>query len=253
MTFPKAGAVLWMCCLQYFAGEAVSITGFQGAYSLRTNFISDLGAVGCAADFCSRLHQLMNASFLPQGCLILAGAILARSSFPKGWLWTSAIGVIGTSGFGVFVVGLAPEDVAPWPHYLGAAENFLFCNAGAALLGVALLRGSSHRLAGTLALVTGLIGLAGLACIAAHIDMGLGQGVIERVTAYPFPLWISWGRGCCSRRQCSRDGRSPPIAEMPEATKLTSDSVAGEHSRKFRPIGQAIALSLPDSASIRAD
>jgi hypothetical membrane protein len=191
MKLPIVGSILWMCCLQYFAGEALSILGVRGPYSLRTNFISDLGAVGCSAEFCSSWRALMNASFLLQGCLIAGGALLIRRSFPRGWLWTSAIGLIGASGFGVFVVGLAPEDVAPGWHYLGAAENFLFCNAGAALLGVALLRTPSHRVAGTLALLTGLVGLAGLACISMHADLGLGQGGIERVTAYPFPLWIS--------------------------------------------------------------
>jgi hypothetical membrane protein len=185
------GAVLWMCCLQYFAGEAIAILGVRGPYSLRMNFISDLGAVDCVASSCSSRHALMNASILLQGCLILGGALLNRTSFPKGWLWTAAIGLIGASGLGVFVVGLAPEDVAPRWHYLGAAENFLFCNAGAALLGVALLRMPTHRLAGALALLAGLVGLAGLACIAMHADLGLGPGGIERVTAYPFPIWVS--------------------------------------------------------------
>jgi hypothetical membrane protein len=185
------GAVLWMCCLQYFAGEAIAILGVRGPYSLRMNFISDLGAVDCVANSCSSRHALMNASFLLQGCLILGGALLTRSSFPKGWQWTAAIGLIGASGLGVFVVGLAPEDVAPGWHYLGAAENFLFCNAGAALLGAALLRMPGHRLAGALALLAGLVGLAGLACIAIDADLGLGPGGIERVTAYPFPIWIS--------------------------------------------------------------
>jgi hypothetical membrane protein len=124
----------------------------------------------------------VNVSFLLQGCLIAGGAILSRSLFPNGWSWSLAIGLIGVSGLGVFIVGLAPEDVSPGWHYLGAAENFLFCNTGAALLGVALLwRSPSHRLAG----------VTGLACIAAHVDICLGPGGIERVTAYPFPIWIS--------------------------------------------------------------
>jgi len=185
------GAILWLCCLQYFAGEAIAILGFSGPYSLRANFISDLGAVDCAAGSCSPLHALMNASFLLQGCLILGGAILTRASFPRGWPWTLAIGLIGASGLGVFVVGLAPEDVAPRWHYLAAAENFLFCNAGAAVLGSALLRTSAHRWMGAFALLTGLVGLAGLACIGLHADFGLGPGGIERMTAYPFPIWIS--------------------------------------------------------------
>ena len=185
------GAILWMCCLQYFAGEAIAILGFRGPYSLRMNFISDLGAVHCVASSCSSRQALMNASFLLQGCLIFGGALLNRTSFPKGWLWTAAVWLIGASGLGVVAVGLAPEDVAPGWHYLGAAENFLFCNAGAALLGAALLLMPGHRLMGAFAVLAGLVGLAGLACIAVHADLGLGPGGIERVTAYPFPIWIS--------------------------------------------------------------
>ena len=44
---------------------------------------------------------------------------------------------------------------------------------------------------GAFAVLAGLVGLAGLACIAVHADLGLGPGGIERVTAYPFPIWIS--------------------------------------------------------------
>jgi len=197
------GAVLWMCCLQYFAGEAIAILGFRGPYSQSANFISDLGAVDCATSACSPLHALMNASLLLQGCLIAGGAILTRASFPKGWSWTAATGLIGASGLGVFVVGLAPEDIAPGWHYLAAAENFLFCNAGAALLGAALLRKPAHRSMGAFGLLTGLVGLTGAACIGLHADFGLGPGGIERVTAYPFPIWISCTGGWLLRAEGS--------------------------------------------------
>jgi hypothetical protein len=83
------------------------------------------------------------------------------------------------------------EDSAPGWHYLGAAENLLFCNAGAALLGVALLREGSARAVGLVSLTFGLIGLTGLGGLAAGHDFGLGVGGVERVAAYPFPLWIA--------------------------------------------------------------
>jgi len=189
MTRIKCGAVLWMFCLQYFAAEAIAIMGFRGDYSLRHNFISDLGAVDCASPVCSPLHAMMNASFLLQGVLIATGAALARPAFPRGWRWTLPLGLIAASGLGVFLVGLAPEDNAPAWHYLGAAENFLLCNAGAALLGAAMLRDA--RNAGLVSLAAGLLGLAALACLALRLYFGLGVGGMERVTAYPFPLWIA--------------------------------------------------------------
>jgi hypothetical protein len=44
---------------------------------------------------------------------------------------------------------------------------------------------------GLLSLGFGLIGLAGLGGLAVGHDFGLGLGGVERVAAYPFPLWIA--------------------------------------------------------------
>jgi hypothetical membrane protein len=200
MTSRRWGGALWVGCLQFFAAEAVAAGGFSGAYSSRRNYISDLGAVRCGTG-CSPLHALMNASFVLQGVLIVTGAAVVWPFFPRGALSRLALGLVAASGLGVALVGLAPEDSAPGWHYLGAAENLLFCNAGAALLGVALLReGSAPRAVGLLSLGFGLIGLAGLAGLAVGYDFGLGAGGVERVAAYPFPLWIAgMGAGLIGR------------------------------------------------------
>jgi hypothetical membrane protein len=198
----KIGAVLWMLCLQYFVAEAVSIYGWAGAYSLSRNYISDLGAIGCklsaidptvaADDFCSPLHAVMNASFLLQGLLIVCGTALVRPLFPKGVLWAIGLTLVGASGAGVFLVGLAPEDTVPSLHYLGALENFVCCNAGMAIVGVAMLRWrSAARLAGIVALSAGVIGLLAIGFLAMRVYAGLGVGGMERVVAYPFPLWLA--------------------------------------------------------------
>jgi len=198
----KIGATLWIFCLQYFVAEAIAISGWPGAYSLSRNYISDLGALRCgvraggvadaAESVCSPLHALMNASFLLQGLLILCGTALVWSRFPKGALWTAARLMIGASGVGVFVVGLAPEDAAPGPHFLGAIENFLCCNAGMAAMGVAMLT-SRHppRTLGFITLAAGVIGLLGLVLLGLRVYPGLGVGGMERVVAYPFPLWLA--------------------------------------------------------------
>jgi hypothetical membrane protein len=189
MTSRRWGGALWVGCLQFFAAEAVAAAGFAGSYSFRRNYISDLGALSCSAG-CSPLHGLMNASFVLQGVLIFAGALVVWPLFPTG-LAKLALGLVAASGLGVALVGLAPEDSMPGWHYLGAAENLLFCNAGAALLGVALLRGGASRAVGLLSRTFGLIGLAGLGGLASGHDFGLGLGGVERVAAYPFPLWIA--------------------------------------------------------------
>jgi hypothetical membrane protein len=198
----KVGAILWIFCLQYFLAEAVSILGWRGSYSLADNYISDLGAVQCGVraggltdmtgPLCSPLHVLMNASFLAQGLLIVGGALLVWPLFPKKALWLLAMLLIGAAGMGVFIVGLAPEDVKPKLHYLGAVENFLCCNAGMVVMGVAMLswRRAARRM-GLIALGAGTIGLLGVGFLAAHAYLGLGVGGMERVAAYPFPLWLA--------------------------------------------------------------
>jgi hypothetical membrane protein len=187
-TSRRRSAWLWVGCLQYFAAEAMAAAGYRGGYSVRRNYISDLGAVRCGGAGCSPLHPLMNASFLLQGALILGGAVLLRPLFPRG-LARLALALVAASGVGVAVVGFAPEDAAPGWHYFGAAENLLLSNAGAAVIGAALLR--ERRAVGLLSLGFGLTGLAGLAGLARGLDFGLGVGVIERMAAYPFPLWLA--------------------------------------------------------------
>ena len=191
-TSRRRGAWLWVGCLQYFAAEAIAAAGFRGEYSVRLNFISDLGAVRCVdGAACSPLHPLMNASFVLQGALIFAGAVLVWPLFPRG-LARLALGLVAASGLGVTIVGLAPEDAAPSWHYFGAAEHLLLSNASAALVGAALLRdGKAPRVVGLLSLGMGLLGLAGLVGLASGFDFGLGAGAVERIAAYPFPLWLA--------------------------------------------------------------
>ncbi len=184
------GALCWLLCLQYFAAEAAAASAWGGSYGYAHDFISDLGAVGCGAQICSPWHGLMNASFVLQGLLIVAGALAWIGAAPKGALARVGLALTGASGLGVIAVGLAPEDAAHAPHYLGAAENFLFCNAGSALLGLALWR-QGARWIGAAGVAAGLTGLFGVACIALGADLGLGAGGIERLTAYPFVPWIA--------------------------------------------------------------
>jgi hypothetical membrane protein len=221
MNKTKVGATLWVLCLQYFVAEAVAISGWPGSYSLSRNYISDLGALGCgvrpggladaAERVCSPLHALMNASFLLQGLLILSGTALVWSRFPKGALWAAALLLIGASGLGVFVVGLAPEDTAPGLHFLGAIENFLCCNAGMAAMGVAMLTAPQPaRKLGLVTLAAGVIGLFGIVLLGLRVYLGLGVGGMERLVAYPFPLWLAGMGVLILRGGGSAVGQSPP-------------------------------------------
>jgi hypothetical membrane protein len=139
MTLSRWGGALWVGCLQFFAAEAIAAAGFAGSYSYRRNYISDLGALGCGAS-CSPLHALMNTSFVLQGVLIFTGAFVVWPLLARGALSQLALGLVAASGLGVALVGLAPEDSAPAWHYLGAAENLLFCNAGGSARNSAVAR-----------------------------------------------------------------------------------------------------------------
>jgi len=194
----KAGAIAWMCCLQYFVAEAVSIHAWPG-YSLRRNYISDLGRANCdlhasvaTNGLCSPLHSVMNASFMIQGCLVALGSALTWRLFPKKLSWLAALSLIGASGLGVLLVGFAPEDVNSGLHYLGAAENLLCCNLGMLAIGAVMRRSrKTPKLLSATTLGAGCIGSTALALLALHINLHLGPGGMERAAAYPFPLWLA--------------------------------------------------------------
>lgn len=192
------GALLWVGCLQYFVAEAVCISAWRGVYSLRNNYISDLGARACpgagagVATVCSPLHDLMNASFLLQGALLAIGTCLVFPRRPASGWGAAGLGFVAASGLGVALVGWAPEDVAPGWHYLGAGENLIFSNLGTLLTGVALAQGpKSGRRFAAYSVVSGLVGLAAVALIGSSMNFGGDVGIVERLAAYPFPIWIS--------------------------------------------------------------
>src|SRR3954454_18403163 len=66
------GALAWLLTLQFFVVETIAQSRYAGPYSRADDTISALGTGHSAA------HQLMNASFVLQAGLILAGALLLR-------------------------------------------------------------------------------------------------------------------------------------------------------------------------------
>src|ERR1700712_6132391 len=71
----RAGACAWLLTLQFFVVEAIAAARVPG-YSYATDTISALGGLASPA------HRLMDASFVLQGVLILAGALLLRPAPP---------------------------------------------------------------------------------------------------------------------------------------------------------------------------
>jgi len=179
----RAGAGLWLFCLQFFVAEQIARLGWTGHYSMQRNYISDLGA----AHLCS-LYWLMNGSFVLQGMLIFLGAVLLRRFISSGWDGRAAFCLLALAGIGVLVVGLVPEGVFPF-HLLGAAGNFLGGNLAMALLG--------FRSKSWVTFAAGSVGLLATVAVAFSFGPswaanGWDAGTVERLAAYPLPLWLTW-------------------------------------------------------------
>jgi hypothetical membrane protein len=168
----KVGACLWLLCLQFFIAEQIARMGWTGHYSMRHDYISDLGATG------SSLHWVMNGSFVLQGLLILFGAVLLHRLLPR-----VAVALLAIAGLGVLVVGLVPEDTNARLHLQGAAAHFLGGNLAIILL--------AKHWKSWITFAVGSIGL--LATLALAFRGGAWDaGTLERLAAYPLPLFLSW-------------------------------------------------------------
>ncbi|TWH72559.1 putative membrane protein [Modestobacter roseus] len=208
------GGVAWVLTLQFFVVEAIAAARY-GGYSYSQDVISDLGA----GDSPARL--LMNGSFVAQGVLITAGALLLGPGL-AGLGGRLARVLLTVAGLGVLVVGLFPSDSVTSVHEIAAAAHFL----GGAIGLIALaygVRPRSEALGTTLA-VLGLIGLIATIFFGAAVFLFLGEGGMERVAGYVIPvglavtgvaLWRqkdSWWQltnadGSPSRRQLREDAR----------------------------------------------
>jgi hypothetical membrane protein len=199
----RLGACLWLFCFQFFVGEQIARLGWTGHYSMARNYISDLGAVRCSGSpACSSLHWVMNSSFVLQGLLIVFGAVLVRGFFPAKPVYRIALLLFAIAGLGVLEVGLVPEDVNPRLHVLGAVAHFLGGNLAMILLGLVMIRRSvcealPLRFKSWITFALGSIGLLATIALGFHgtpswASLGWDVGTVERLAAYPLPLWLTW-------------------------------------------------------------
>lgn len=205
------GASLWASSIQFFVAQVIVALGWTASYSLATRYISDLGNTACApypigspTYVCSPWHIGMNASFVLLGITMCAGAVLIAGTFRPGWLRLSGLGLIAVAGIGVFLVGLFPENENIAAHTLGAGLNFVCGNLGMVVLGMA---GAERRVSRRFDLLTaslGVLGLLGTWLFVSGRYLGIGQGGMERVAAYPLTVWLILAGGRVWSQERSR-------------------------------------------------
>jgi len=187
---PSLGPWLYVASVQFFIVQALVARRFLSGYSLANNAISDLGNTSCGPwngeYVCSPAHVWMNLSFAVLGLTMMLGSALTYPAFNASRGTALGFGLFGVGGLGTLVVGAFPEDVLAWLHGLGAALPFLVGNVGLVLLGCSLHVPAKLRL---YTMVSGGLALIALVLYLSNTTLGLGDGGMERVVAYPQTVW----------------------------------------------------------------
>ena len=232
------GACAWLLTLQFFVVEAVAQSRFAGPYTRADDVISALGAADSPA------RQLMNTSFVAQGALILAGALLLRPALLRGA--ASAVPVLlGAAALGVLLVGVFPMDGNATVHAIGAVLYLLGGGLGLIALAYAV-RPRSEALGSALALL-GLVGTAATVLFLTGVTSYLGDGGTERAAAYVLPiglalagpaLWWLGRRPAGHARPTRRDERELERAERADQDRRRDEALAAAVHRR-EPHGTA--------------
>lgn len=190
----RAGAIAWISSIQFFLAQIVVQSAWTTSFSLTTNYISDLGntacgmfPVGSTTYVCSPWHAWMNASFVATGIAVILGAGLLRDNVRPSRLALASLALIAVAGVGFILVGLYPENVNFPPHRLGAGLQFVCGNLGQVVFGIAMLRRA--RGVAFYSIVSGLVGLFATGLFVTGNHGPLAVGGMERLAAYPLPLW----------------------------------------------------------------
>jgi hypothetical membrane protein len=193
----RSGALAWVLAAQFFVTQVVVATAWPRPFSLRSDYISDLGNTVCQSYpvgvdrlVCSPWHLAMNTSFMMLGVTMILGAWLTRAAFPAAWVRTLAALLFSLAGIGVFVVGVYPENTDNARHVLGAGLNFVAGNIAMIVFGLALAQQPTrHRALTAFSILAGTLGLAGTVLLVSKQYLGLEVGGMERVAAYPMTVW----------------------------------------------------------------
>ncbi len=185
------GSIFWVSSIQYFVVQIVVAAAYNGHFSLAHNTISDLGNTVCGVYgdryVCSPLHWLMNISFVILGLTQLLGAFLLARVSTKKLSNLMGFGSMVLAGIGTIIVGFYPENTIGSLHAYGATLPFLLGN-------IAMLLLAKHqnfpKWLTYYSYVSGVTGLTALLLFMTMTYLGLGQGGMERVVAYPQTIWM---------------------------------------------------------------
>ena len=194
----RVGAAAWILASQFFITQFVVQSAWTTPFSVTENYISDLGNTACGPYpagarmyVCSPWHAWMNASFIMLGLTILVGAVLIRAPFRPKRMWAVGKSLVVLAGLGFIAVGLFPENTHIAAHRIGAGAQFISGNLGLVVLGAATLSARRSSLVAAIYTITsGVVGLLATALLVSDQYLGAGIGGMERLAAYPLPLWL---------------------------------------------------------------
>jgi hypothetical membrane protein len=220
------GAIAWLLTLQFFVLETVAQARFEGTYSRTDDVISALGASDSAA------RQLMNASFVVQAALILAGVVLLRPVLLRGAGSVARV-LLAASALGVLLVGVFPTDGNSTVHAIGAVLYLVGGGLGLIALAYAV-RPRSEALGTTLALL-GLVATSATVFFLTGVTATMGEGGTERAAAYPLPIGLALA-GAALWRLAGDTGRSSHREERGgDSAERAARDEAPAASRDGRP------------------
>jgi hypothetical membrane protein len=189
--YPLMGPGLWILTVEYFIIQLVVALAWKTPYSISKNTISDLGNTQCGVYdsryVCSPFHNLMNAAFISLGVFMVMGSLLIYQEFKETKLALVGFSCLLIGGVGTIIVGSCPENTILFLHSLGAFLPFLIGNLGILILGISIKIPIRLRI---FTLFAGTIALVALVLFITNRYLGLGEGGMERIVAYPQTVWL---------------------------------------------------------------
>ncbi len=189
--FPLVGPIFWIVSLQFFIVQFIVAKAWRTPYNLANNPISDLGNTACGVYagrlVCSPLHALMNTSFIVLGFTMVVGSLLIYHEFLVKRGSATGFGFMSLAGIGTIIVGIFAENTISSLHAFGATLPFVLGNLALLILGLSLDLPRNFRIYSVL---SGIVALSAFILFSMSVYLGLGEGGMERIVAYPQTIWL---------------------------------------------------------------